>query len=66
MKNRPRILSALGVLLCLGLPALWAWRGVRQERLDRELIAAVKHSGLAAVTGLLRQGANPNALVLQL
>src|SRR5438128_1807657 len=62
MNRRTRsILCYLVLIIIVGLPVLLTWRAVRQERLDRALIAAVVKDDAPAVVSLLAQGADANA-----
>src|SRR5438067_2015313 len=60
MNRRTRlVLSSLVLLLVLlGIPA---WLAVRQERLDRALIAAIRKMNLQAALEALNAGADPNS-----
>jgi ankyrin repeat protein len=66
MKRRKRIcVSLMTALLLLGGFCWLAYRVVRQERLNRQLIAAIKHNQIdhrrgAEVLACLKRGADPN------
>lgn len=66
MKNKPnwrrRLLMCLGwMFITLGGLGLLTWHQVRQERLNRALMAAVKRNDTLAARKLLREGADGNA-----
>jgi hypothetical protein len=50
-------------LICLvvAVPVALTWRQVRQDRLNRALIAAIKHNASEQVVSLLNDGADPNS-----
>src|SRR5689334_3078743 len=56
-----RLSSFVLVAGFVGVPVLLTWRAVRQARLDRALIAAVKENNTQSVVSLLAQGADANA-----
>lgn len=62
-KRRKRaVIYLLGLLLALAaVPAWLFYAQVRQDRLDRALIAAIKRNDTSAVLSLLNQGADANA-----
>src|SRR5689334_17971778 len=62
MPRKHFLLSTLFLLLLLvGLPAWLTYRAVRQERLNRALITAIKKNDTKTVMMLLDQGADANA-----
>ena len=61
MHRKRFLLSTFFLLLLLvGVPAWLTYRAVRQERLNRALIAAIKHNDTKDVLTLLQEGADPN------
>jgi ankyrin repeat protein len=60
-RARKRILLFLFLAVLIGLPVWIVYRQIRQERLNRDLIAAIKKNDTATVIALLNAGANPNA-----
>jgi ankyrin repeat protein len=62
-----RCAALLTVLLLAGVvvvPVAATWREVRQEQLNRALIAAVDRNNVGAVHKWLHEGADPDALIL--
>jgi ankyrin repeat protein len=60
-RKRTLLFTFLLLTVLIGL-AVWSmYRQVRQERLNRDLIAAVKKNNTAMAVALLNAGANPNA-----
>jgi ankyrin repeat protein len=60
-RNRRKGILLVPAVILLGVGLAYMEREVRQARLDRQLIGAVTRKDRAAVTALLRQGANPSA-----
>jgi hypothetical protein len=63
MKKRRRAIGIiiLALFVMIGMPSVLIWRQYRQERLNRNLIAAIKRVDAEAVDTLLQQGASANA-----
>ena len=60
-KPRSLILTLLALLLVVGIPIGFLVRKYREERLNHDLIAAIRRRDALTVQLLLRQGADPNA-----
>jgi|SRR5579871_615338 len=60
-KRRALLLTLLALLLVVGIPTALLLRAYRQERLNRELLAAVLGGDTNKALTALRAGANPNA-----
>ena len=58
--SRAALLGCGLLLALLAVPAGVTWRAWRQEKLNRSLIAAIKHNDDTRVTNLLNQGADVN------
>ncbi len=61
MKKRRLLLTLLALLLVTGIPMGFLIREYRQERLNQDLIAAIKVEDTDKVLAALKSGANPNA-----
>ncbi len=62
MNRRQRIIVSLAVFwsVALGVPAIWLWREDRHQRLNQQLIAAVKREDERAALAALKEGADVN------
>lgn len=60
-RKRRKLLFLLVTLLLLGSIPVWLTRAIRQENLNRDLIAAVQKDDLSAIRTLVHQGADMNA-----
>jgi hypothetical protein len=60
-RKRTLLVTFLLLTVLIGLPVWSVCRQVRQERLNRELIAAIKKNDTATVVALLNAGADANA-----
>lgn len=63
MKRKQRIILLLVVFwaVIVGVPGVWLWQADRQERLNRQLISAIKRDDTPAALSALEQGATANA-----
>ena len=59
--QRSGFIVLIVLILCVVGLAWHVYQDVRQERLDRALIAAIKRPKSAEVLSLLAQGADPNS-----
>jgi len=60
----PRLMLALltlALVVLVGFPCFLTWREVRQERLNQQLIDAIKREDTATALSVLAQGADANA-----
>src|SRR4051812_40124402 len=62
MNRKQRVFTGLVIFwsLCLGVPAAWLWREDRQQRLNLDLVAAVKQEDTARAVAAIERGADPN------
>src|SRR4051794_21695513 len=60
MKRRALLFTLLVLLLIVGIPTILLARELRQESLNRALIAAIKRQNIPYALNLLQQGANAN------
>lgn len=62
MNRKQRAITGLVIFwtLCLGVPGIWLWREDRQQRLNLELIAAVKQEDVPRAVAALKLGADAN------
>ena len=60
-KHRIILLVVVFWSVVLGVPSVWLWRADRQERLNRQLIAAIKREDTPAALLTLERGADANA-----
>ncbi|HLK57429.1 MAG TPA: ankyrin repeat domain-containing protein [Chthonomonadaceae bacterium] len=61
MKKRRALLTLLALLLVVGIPTLLMLREYRQERLNRDLIAAIQVEDTGEALAALKAGADPNS-----
>jgi ankyrin repeat protein len=61
-RKRIFLVTFLLITVLIGMPVWSVYRQVRQERLNRDLIAAIKKNNTAAAIALLNAGADANAL----
>src|SRR5579884_2851558 len=64
MNRKSRLALAFLLLLAgfVGIPVWSTWRAVRQERLDRALLSAIKKANTQAAIAALNAGADPNTI----
>src|ERR1051325_10455338 len=61
MKKRRTLLTLLALLLIVGIPIAFLVREYSQDRLNRELIEAIKVDDTDKALAALKAGADPNA-----
>ena len=59
-KQRTILLLVVSWSVVIGVPGVWLWRADRQERLNRQLIAAINRKDTAAALVALDRGADAN------